>query len=82
MKYLQIIASAYGYTIQRGSSDGYSGYNVYKRNRISVGVFFDSLDSVAEFLGDKIREEGALLHKYMHRAGAGEMFRAQFNDGK
>ena len=58
MKYLQTIASAYGYTIQRGSSDGYSGYNVYNRHHISVGVFFDSLDSVADFFANKIKKEG------------------------
>lgn len=54
MKYLQKIASAYGYTIQRGSCDGYSGYNVYNRHHMSVGMFFDSLDSVADYFARKI----------------------------
>lgn len=57
MKYLQKIASAYGYTIQRGSSDGYSGYHVYNRHYVSVGVFFDSLDSVADYFANKIKGE-------------------------
>jgi hypothetical protein len=54
MKYLQKIASAYGQTIQRGSSDGYSGYHVYSRHHVSVGMFFDSLDSVADYFARKI----------------------------
>lgn len=54
MKYLQKIASAYGCTIQRGSSDGYNGYHIYNRHHISVGMFFDSLDSVADYFARKI----------------------------
>jgi hypothetical protein len=57
MKYLQKIASAYGFTIQRGSCDGYNGYHVYNRHHISVGVFFDSLDSVADYFANKIKGE-------------------------
>ncbi len=55
MKYLQTIAAAYGYTIQRGYADGYSGYHILNRHHI-VTHFFDSLDSVAEYLANKIRK--------------------------
>jgi len=58
MKYLQKIASAYGFTIQRGYSDGHSGYNVYNRHHMSVGMFFDSLDSVADYFARKILKSG------------------------
>jgi len=57
MKYLQTIAKAYGYSIQKGSSDGYSGYRVLNQHGMSVGVFFDSLDSVAAFFADKIKSQ-------------------------
>tara|TARA_R100000084_G_scaffold107768_1_gene68714 strand:+ start:110 stop:292 length:183 start_codon:yes stop_codon:yes gene_type:complete len=57
MKYLQTIAAAYGYTIQRGYADGYSGYHILNRHHMSVGMFYDSLDSVAEYFADRIRRE-------------------------
>ena len=59
MKYLQPIAEAFGFRIQKGTSDGYSGYRLINgRTGLSVGVFFDSLDSVAEYLAAKVRKEG------------------------
>ena len=57
MKYLETIAKAYGYSIKKGSSDGYNGYRIFNRHNVSVGVFFDSLDSVAEFFAKKIQSQ-------------------------
>ncbi|MFZ8899687.1 MAG: hypothetical protein ACO20X_14235 [Alphaproteobacteria bacterium] len=57
MKYLQTIAAAYGYTIQKGYADGYSGYRILNRHHMSVGKLFDSLDSVADYFADKIKRE-------------------------
>ena len=57
MKYLQTVAAAYGYTIRRGSSYGYNGYHMLNRHGLSVGMFFNSLASVAEFLAKKIKRE-------------------------
>jgi len=57
MKYLQTIAAAYGYTIQKGYADGYSGYRILNRHHMSVGTLFASLASVADYFADKIKRE-------------------------
>tara|TARA_B100000212_G_scaffold329271_1_gene294338 strand:+ start:4320 stop:4487 length:168 start_codon:yes stop_codon:yes gene_type:complete len=54
MKYLQTIAKAMGYHIQKGSSDGYSGYRIINRRGLSVGQFFENLDDVADYLAKKV----------------------------
>jgi len=59
MKYLQPIANAMGLRIQKASSDGYSGYRVLNRHGMSVGKFFESLDSVGEYLAGRVKE-----HRY------------------
>lgn len=54
MKYLQPIARAMELRILKASSDGYSGYRVLNKQGMSVGQFFESLDSVAEYLAGRI----------------------------
>ena len=71
MKYLQKIATAYGYTIQRGSCDGYNGYHVYNRHHVSVGRFFDSLDSVADYFANKIKVVSNLYGKPSYKTRKG-----------
>ena len=57
MKYLQPIAKAMELRIEKASSDGYSGYRVLNKHEMSVGQFFDSLDSVAEYLSGIISKQ-------------------------
>ena len=45
--------------IQKGSSDGYSGYRVINRHGLSVGQFFENLDDVAGFLAKYVKEKAA-----------------------
>jgi len=55
MRYLQPIAKAMNLHIQKGSSDGYSGYRVINRHGLSVGQFFENLDDVADYLAKKVK---------------------------
>ena len=58
MKHLTLIANALNLRIHKTTDCGYSGYRVINnRTGMSVGMFFDSLDSVAEFLAAKIKKE-------------------------
>jgi len=59
MRYLQPIAKAMNLHIQKGSSDGYSGYRVINRHGLSVGQFFENLDDVAVFLAKYVKEKAA-----------------------
>ena len=54
MKYLQPIAKAMGYYITKASSDGHSGYRIINGHGMSVGVFFENLDDVGDFLAKKV----------------------------